>query len=437
MFDLLSDRFTRLQRKLRGYGSLSSKEVADALREIRVLLLEADVHYKVAGHFIRTVKAAIEKQDVAKALKPGEVINYTLYRELAALLGGKPARLDLSATPAIVALVGLQGTGKTTFAGKLALKHRGRKPLLVACDAKRPAASDQLKRIAEQAGCGFHPVQDDVLATCRSALAQAKKNGNNLILLDTAGRLHIDVELMDELAAIQQLTKPSATLLILDGMVGQDALSQAETFHERLDLTGCCITKLDGDTRGGAVVSVRHVTGLPVYYIGTGEHLPDLEEFHPDRIASRILGRGDMQSLAEKVQAATSPEDQRKTAERFLKGRFDLEDFLNQLRNIRKMGNIQKLLAMIPGAGALDVDENEMTRVEALIQSMTPQERRHPDIIDGSRRRRIADGSGTRVQDVNHLLKDFKQARAMAGQLGAGGKMPQVQRQPRFRGRRR
>lgn len=434
MFDALTDRFTKLQRKLLGYGRLSAKEISDALREIRTVLLEADVNYKVVGAFVRSLEARLKEQNVEKALKPGEVVNYTLYTELTRLLGEKPAKLDLSASPAVISLVGLQGTGKTTFAGKLARKFQSRRPLLVACDPKRPAAAEQLKLVSQQAGCDFFPVGRDVVSTCLAGLKQAKEKSNNLVIFDTAGRLHIDDELMSELSAIQEKAKPNATLLVLDGMVGQDAVNQAQTFHERLRLAGCCITKLDGDTRGGAVVSVRHVTGLPIVFIGTGEKLTDLEEFHPDRIASRILGMGDMKSLAEKVQAATSPEQQRETAQKFLKGKFDLEDFLAQLRNIRKMGNLSKLLAMIPGASGMDFDESEMVRVEAMIQSMTPDERHNPDIIDGSRRRRIAEGSGHTVADVNRLLKEFEQSRVLARQLSSG-RTPGLGQRPRFRGR--
>jgi signal recognition particle subunit SRP54 len=425
MFDALTDRFTQLRRKLLGYGRLTDHEISEALREVRTVLLEADVNYKVVGHFVRSVEARLKEKDVAASLKPGELINATLYQELVQLLGGTTARLDLSANPAVINLVGLQGTGKTTFAGKLAHKFRNRKPLLVACDPKRPAASEQLRSVAERVGCDFYPVSGDIVATCLAALKQARDRANGVVVFDTAGRLHIDDELMDELAAVQDQARPHASLLVLDGMVGQDAVNQAEQFNTRLKLTGCCFTKLDGDARGGAVMSVRQVTGLPVYFTGTGEHLEDLEEFHPDRIASRILGMGDMKSLADKVQAATEGQDQRAIAEKFLKGKFDLDDFLNQLKSIKKMGNISKLLAMIPGAGNLEVDDNEFVQVEAMIQSMTAAERHNPDLVDGSRRRRIAAGSGTTVADVNRLLKEFDQARVMAKQM-SGGRGPRL-----------
>jgi signal recognition particle subunit SRP54 len=426
MFDALTDRFTQLRRKLLGYGRLSDREVSEALREVRTVLLEADVNYKVVGHFIRGVEARLKEKNVAASLKPGELINVTLYQELVQLLGGTTAKLDLSANPVVISLVGLQGTGKTTFAGKLAYKFKNRRPLLVACDPKRPAASEQLRSVAERAKCDFYPVSDDVVGTCLAGLKQARDRGNGFVVFDTAGRLHIDDDLMNELAAIQDKAKPNASLLVLDGMVGQDAVAQAEQFSTRLKLTGCCFTKLDGDARGGAVMSVRHVTGLPVFFVGTGEHLEDIEDFHPDRIASRILGMGDMKSLTDKVQAATEGQDQRAIAEKFLKGKFDLDDFLNQIKGIKKMGNISKLLAMIPGAGNLDVDEGEFVQVEAMIQSMTASERRNPDIIDGSRRRRIAAGSGTTVTDVNRLLKEFSQARVMAKQMSGGRGGPRL-----------
>jgi len=426
MFDALTDRFTQLRRKLLGYGRLTDREASQALREVRTVLLEADVNYKVVGHFIRSVESRLKEKNVAASLKPGEIINATLYQELVQLLGGTTARLDLSANPAVISLVGLQGTGKTTFAGKLAYKLLSRKPLLVACDPKRPAASEQLRSVAERAKCDFYPVSSDVVGTCLAALKQARDRANGIVVLDTAGRLHVDDELMNELAVVQDQAKPNVSLLVLDGMVGQDAVAQAEQFNTRLKLTGCSFTKLDGDARGGAVMSVRKVTGLPVFFIGTGEHLQDLEEFHPDRIASRILGMGDMKSLVDRVQAATEGQDSRAVAEKFLKGRFDLDDFLSQLKGIKKMGSISKLLAMIPGAGNLQVDDSEFVQVEAMIQSMTAAERRNPDIVDGSRRRRIAAGSGTTVADVNRLLREFEQARALARQMSGG-------RGPRFR----
>lgn len=425
MFDILTQRLTELQRKLLGRGRLGPQEISRAIGELRTILLDADVNYKVVGQFVRTVEARLKEQNLSVSLKPGELITYTIYQELVNLLGSTSPKLELKATPAIVSLVGLQGTGKTTLAGKLAWRYRNRKPLLVACDPKRPAASEQLQAIAQRASCDFYPVEDNVVGTCLGAQKSAQKNGNGILILDTAGRLHIDEDLMAELKAIEEKVKPLVTILVLDGMVGQDAVSQAREFKERLSITGCVFTKLDGDARGGAVLSVRQVTGLPVYFISTGEKLEDLEQFHPDRIASRILGLGDIKSLTEKVQAVTEEKDQRQIAEKFLKGKFDLEDFLNQLRTVKKMGSFSRLLSMIPGAGDIQVDEKEFVRIEAIIQSMTPGERHNPEIIDGSRRQRIAQGSGTTVTDVNRLLKEFEQARALARQLSSG-------KRPRF-----
>jgi len=424
MFDTLTQRLTELQRKLLGRGRLGPQEIARALAEIRTILLDADVNYKVVGQFVRTVEARLKEKNITASIKPGELINYTVYQELAQLLGGSRPQLKLNATPAIISLVGLQGTGKTTLAGKLAVRFRTRKPLLVACDPKRPAASSQLQAIASRAGCDFYPVGDDIVATCIAARASARTRGNGLLILDTAGRLHIDEEMMAELMAIEERVKPDVSLLVLDGMVGQDAVNQALEFNQRLTLTGCCFTKLDGDARGGAVLSVRQITGLPIYFISTGEKLEDLEEFYPDRIASRILGMGDIKTLAEKVQTTTRIEEQEQLAEKLLKGKFDLEDFLNQLRTIKKMGSLSRLLTLLPGAGKIDFDEKDFVRIEAIIQSMTPEERRHPEIINGSRRRRIAQGSGTTVTDINRLLKEFEQARALARQISAGGKPP-------------
>jgi signal recognition particle subunit SRP54 len=421
VFEGLTDKFTKLRRKLLGYGALSGKEISDSLREIRMVLLEADVNLKVVGEFIRGLEAALEKEQIARSIKPGELITAVLYRELVNLLGGKPQKLSFSADPTIIGLVGLQGTGKTSTAAKLGLRFKGRNPLLVACDVKRPAASEQLRQLAARAGVSFFPVLDDALKTCRQALKQARAQNNHIVILDTAGRLHINDELMAELAAIRDEIKPHYNLLVVDGMTGQDAVAQATEFNTRLSITGIVVTKLDGDTRGGAVVSVRKVSGAPVYFTGTGEKLEDLEEFFPDRVASRILGMGDVAGLAEKVQAATTAQDQRQLAEKFIKGKFDLEDFLTQMKSLRKMGNLSKLMSMIPGMQGMDLDESEFTRLEAMIQSMTPGERNDPDIVDGSRRRRIASGSGTTVEAVNRLLKEFQQARDLAKQMGKGG----------------
>lgn len=424
MFEVITNKFVKLQRKLLGYGRLSAKEISEALREIRITLLEADVNYKVVGEFIRSLQEKIEDQKIQESLKPGELVNVILYQELVKLLGEKQEKLQFTSQPTIIELVGLQGTGKTTTAAKLAVKFKNKKPLLVACDAKRPAASEQLKILAERAQVDFFPVSQDALQTCLSALTQAKKNTNQLVIFDTAGRLHIDEELMQELKTIKDKTNPNYILLVVDGMVGQDAVNQASEFHTKLGLTGAIVTKLDGDAKGGGIVSIRKVTSVPIYFMGTGERIEDLEEFSPTRISTRIIGQGDILSLQEKVAQAITPQEQVKVAEKFLKGKFDFNDFLDQLKAIKKMGNISKLVAMIPGASGLkgldNIDDKSFNMTEAIILSMTREERQDPDIIDGSRRKRIALGSGTSVEDVNRLLKEFHQAKQLMTSMGTG-----------------
>lgn len=424
MFEIITDKFVKLQRKLRGYGHLSAKEISEALREIRITLLDADVNYKVVGEFIRNLQSKIEERKIAESLRPIELINVVLFEELVKLLGEKAEKIQFSAVPTIIELVGLQGTGKTTTAAKLAVKYKNKRPLLVACDVKRPAASEQLKILAARAGVDFFPVGDNALKTCLEAIKQAQHNNNQLIIFDTAGRLHIDQDLMNELKEIKEKTKPHYILLVVDGMVGQDAVNQASEFHNQLGLNGAIVTKLDGDAKGGAIVSIRKVTSVPIYFMGVGEKIEDLDEFDPQRIASRIIGAGDILTLQEKVAQAIPAEEQEKVAERLLKGKFDFNDFLDQLKAIQKMGSISKLLAMIPGAGGLkgldNIDDKAFKRTEAIILSMTKEERSNPDIIDGSRRRRIAQGSGTTVEEVNRLLKEFRQAKQLMQSMGSG-----------------
>jgi len=424
MFEVITDKFVKLQRKLLGYGRLSAKEIQEALREIRITLLEADVNYKVVGEFIRNLQVKIEEKKIQESLKPGELVNVILYQELVKMLGEKPEKIQFTTVPTIISLVGLQGTGKTTTAAKLALKYKNKKPLLVACDVKRPAASEQLKILANMAQVDFFPVSDNVLKTCLDALQQAKAKGNQVVIFDTAGRLHIDEDLMQELKSIKDKTNPQYILLVVDGMVGQDAVNQASEFHTKLGLSGAIVTKLDGDAKGGAVVSIRKVTSVPIYFMGTGERIEDLEEFSPQRISTRIIGQGDILSLQEKVAQAITPQEQEKVAEKFLKGKFDFNDFLQQLKAIKKMGNVSKLLAMIPGASGLkgieNIDDKDFGRTEAIILSMTKEERNDPNVIDGSRRRRIASGSGTAVEDVNRLLKEFRQAKELMHNMNTG-----------------
>lgn len=416
MFDVIADRFVKLQRKLLGYGRLSQKEISDTLREIRILLLDADVNYKVVGEFLRSLEEKLKSEKITSALKPGELVIVELYKEMVKLLGEKPTKLNLTGQFNTICLFGLQGTGKTTTAAKLAYYYRQKKPLLVACDPKRPAASLQLQMLAEKIKADFLPVKEDVLITAKEALEFAKKNNNQVVIFDTAGRLHIDEELMKELKEFKDKIKPNYNLLVVDGMVGQDAVNQAKEFNEKIGIDGVIVTKLDGDAKGGACLSIRAVSKAPIVFIGVGEKIEDLQEFHPDRIASRILGRGDIKTLMEKVESAVDKVEQEKLAKKFLKGEFDLEDFLNQIRMIKKMGNLQKILSMvpIPELKGINFDEKEIIKMEAIILSMTKEERRNPKIIDGSRKRRIALGSGTTVTDVNRLLNEFFQAQKLA-----------------------
>jgi signal recognition particle subunit SRP54 len=416
MFDIIADRFVKLQRKLLGYGRLSPKEISDTLREIRILLLDADVNYKVVGDFLRSLEEKLKSEKITASLKPGEIVIVELYKEMVKLLGEKPVKLNLTDNLNTICLFGLQGTGKTTTAAKLAYHYKQKKPLLVACDPKRPAASLQLQLLAERVKADFIPVKEDVIQTAKEALEFAKKNNNQLVIFDTAGRLHIDEELMKELKEFKERIKPHYNLLVVDGMVGQDAVNQAKEFNEKIGIDGIIVTKMDSDAKGGACLSLRAVSKAPIIFLGVGEKIEDLQEFHPERIASRILGRGDIQTLMEKVESTISREEQEKLAKKFLKGEFDLEDFLNQIRMLKKMGSLQKIFGMlpVPELKNINFDEKEIKKIEAIILSMTKEERRNPKIIDGSRKRRIALGSGTQVSDVNRLLNEFFQAQKLA-----------------------
>ena len=417
MFEALSDRLTGVFRKLGGRGRLTEKQIDEALREVRVALLEADVNFKVARGFIERVK---------------EGVMHVVQDELTAILGGTQKKLTAaSKPPTVVMMAGLQGSGKTTTAAKLALylKRQGNRPLLVAADVKRPAAVEQLMALGKQIGIPVHEEGTDTtgLEVCKSSLAKAKKVGANWVILDTAGRLHIDKEMMAELREIDKKLKPTETLLVLDAMTGQDAVRAAEEFHEQVHLTGLVLTKLDGDARGGAALSVSSVTGLPIKFIGNGEKPEAFEAYHPDRLASRILGMGDMATLIEKAQE-TIDEDQAKALEQKLrKATFDLEDFLGQLGQVKKMGSLTNMLDMIPGGKFLrakiptaSLDDRQFAKVEAIILSMTPLERHKPELIGGSRRKRIANGSGTTPADVNRLLNQFDQMRKMMKRMASG-----------------
>ena len=438
MFENLSDKLEAVFRKLKGRGKLSEKNIEEGLKEVRMALLEADVHYRVAKKFIADVKERALGQEVLSSLTPGQQVIKIVNDELTELMGSSHKELDLSGTaPIALMLAGLQGSGKTTTAGKLAvfLRNKGRKPFLVPADVYRPAAIDQLKKLGAQLDVPVFPasVDMDPVDICREARTAAHQQGCDTLLLDTAGRLHVDEELMDELNRIKQEVKPSDILLVADAMTGQDAVNIAKSFDEILDIGGVVLTKMDGDARGGAALSIKTITGKPIKFIGVGEKLTELEPFHPDRLASSILGMGDVLTLIEKAQDAV---DEKKAAElekKLRKSQFTLEDFRDQMVQIRKMGSLGDILKMIPGMGKLkqlknlDVDEKEFVRIEAIINSMTPRERQQHTIINGSRRRRIAKGSGTRVQDVNRLLKNYSQMLKMLKKMNKGGMrgMPQ------------
>ncbi len=430
LFGELQDKLDGFFKKLRGRGKLTEKDVKEALREVRRILLEADVNFKVAKTFLKKVEERAVGEEVIKSVTPAQQVVKILHDELTQLLGGNWSQLRRSKEPPTVYLmVGLQGSGKTTSSGKLALylKKRGMRPLLAACDMQRPAAIDQLERVGEQAG--VEVVVDRSSTPLKVALEAKRKasvEGLDTLIVDTAGRLHVDEALMDELSEIKEQLKPSEVLFVADGMTGQDAVNSAKAFNERLGVSGVVLTKMDGDARGGAALSIREVTGEPIRFVGVGEKLDEIEEFHPDRMANRILGMGDVVSLVEKAQESMDLEKTVKLADKLKKQQFDLEDFLDQLHQISKMGPVENLLKMIPGMGkqlkGVEVDPKEMKHVEAIILSMTPEERRKPNIINGSRRKRIAKGSGTKVQDVNRLLNQFQQMQKMMKRMGKMGK---------------
>jgi signal recognition particle subunit SRP54 len=432
MFENLSDKLESVFKKLRGHGKLSEKNIDEGLKEVRLALLEADVHYRVVKGFIEEVRQRALGQEVMTSLTPGQQVVKIVNEQLTELMGARHEGLLLAGSPpAAVMLVGLQGSGKTTTAGKLAvlLRKTGRRPLLVPADVYRPAAIEQLKTIADQLQVPVfdsRPEQDPV-QICLEAKASAFQRGCDVLVLDTAGRLHIDEELMAELERIKTALRPSDILLVADAMTGQDAVNIAKAFNERLDISGVVLSKMDGDARGGAALSIKTITGKPIKFIGVGEKLSALEPFHPDRMASSILGMGDVLGLIEKAQEAV---DQKKAAElqkKLRKSQFTLEDFRDQLTQVRKMGSLSDILKMIPGMGKikhlknLEVDDREFVRIEAIINSMTPQERRQHTLINGSRRRRIALGSGTRIQDVNALLKNYTQMLKMLKKFNQGG----------------
>ncbi len=441
MFDNLSERLERSFKILKGEGRITEINVAETLKDVRRALLDADVNYKVAKSFTDTVKQKALGQNVLTAVKPSQLMVKIVHDELAALMGGEAADLRLEHRPSVILMAGLNGAGKTTLSGKLALflkTKKNRRPILAACDTYRPAAIEQLRVLAEQIEVPiFMNLEErDPVKIATDAIQEAKAKGYDTVIIDTAGRLAIDEALMSEIAAIKAATQPDETLFVVDAMTGQDAVNTAKEFNSRLDFDGVVLTKLDGDTRGGAALSIRSVVDKPIKFVGMGEKMDALDVFHPSRMADRILGMGDIVSLVERAQEQYDEEEARKLQRKIQKNQFDFNDFLAQLRQIKKMGNIKDLAAMIPGVGKaikdVDIDDRAILGVEAIILSMTPYERQHPEVLNGSRKARIAKGSGKTVQDVNRLLKQFDQTRKMMKMVSGGGLKQMMGRMPKF-----
>lgn len=450
MFENLSDRLERSFKILKGEGKITEINVAETLKDVRRALLDADVNYKVAKTFTDTVKKKAMGMNVLTAVKPSQLMVKIVHDELADLMGGEAAELHLTSRPAIILMSGLQGSGKTTFSGKLAnmLKTKQhKKPLLVACDVYRPAAIDQLKVVGEQVGVPVYsePDNKDVITIANNALREAKAKGYDVVIVDTAGRLAVDEEMMNEISNLKNAINPDETLFVVDSMTGQDAVNTAKEFNDRLDFDGVVLTKLDGDTRGGAALSIRTVVTKPIKFVGTGEKMEAIDVFHPSRMADRILGMGDIVSLVERAQEQFDEEEARRLQKKIQKNKFDFNDFLGQIEQIKKMGNLKDLASMIPGVGKaikdVDIDDNAFKGIEAIIKSMTPKERSNPEILNQSRRMRIAKGSGTNIQEVNRLIKQFDQTRKMmklvtgtnmAKMAGMMGKMKGMPGMPKF-----
>ena len=434
MFENLSDRLQDVVHKIKGYGKITEENISEMMREIRLSLLEADVNYKVVKEFTNNVKEKALGEEVNKSLNPGELFVKIVKDELTELLGGENTPLNVSGNPATLMLVGLQGSGKTTTIGKLAnylRKNNKKNPLLVACDVYRPAAIDQLKQIGKELNIEVYSEgKGNPVEISKNAIKYAKDNGYDYVLIDTAGRLQIDESLMEELDNIQKEVNPDETILVIDSMMGQDAINVINGFNDKIKLSGVILTKLDGDTRGGVALSVKHLTNLPIKFIGVSEKMDGLTPFYPERMASRILGMGDILSIVEKVQDEIDEKEAEKTAKKMMKGNFDLEDFLNQLNQIKKLGPLENILKLLPGAkkmglNKVNIDPKIMKRTEAIVLSMTPEERRNPSILKASRKKRIADGSGTTVTDVNRLLNQFEDMKKMMKMMSNGNfKMP-------------
>jgi len=445
MFENLSERLERSFKILKGEGKITEINVAETLKDVRKALLDADVNYKVAKQFTDTVKQKALGMNVLTAIKPSQLMVKIVHDELAELMGGKAVELKLEGRPAIVLMSGLQGSGKTTFSGKLAnmLKTKQHKnPLLVACDVYRPAAIQQLHVVGESVGVPVYsePDNKNVVEIAQNAIREAKQKNYNVVIIDTAGRLAVDEEMMNEIATLKQAVQPDETLFVVDSMTGQDAVNTAKEFNDRLDFDGVVLTKLDGDTRGGAALSIRTVVTKPIKFVGTGEKMEALDVFHPERMADRILGMGDIVSLVERAQEQFDEEEAKRLEKKIRKNKFDFDDFMGQIQQIKKMGNIKDLASMIPGVGKalkdVDIDDNAFKGIEAIIQSMTPKERQNPDIINQSRKLRIAKGSGTKLEEVNRLLKQFDQTRkVMRMMTGVGSsKMAQMAAAMKMRG---
>ncbi len=422
MFENLSERLERSFKLIKGQGKITEINVAETLKDVRRALLDADVNYKVAKNFTDTVKAKALGQNVINALKPNELMVKIVHDELASLMGGETAQINLSGNPTVILMSGLQGSGKTTFSGKLAKKlksEKAKRPLLVACDVYRPAAIEQLKVLGSQIDVPVYTEEgnNDPVQIARNAIKYARDNHFDLVIVDTAGRLAVDEQMMTEIAAIKDAIKPQETLFVVDSMTGQDAVNTAKEFNDRLDFDGVVLTKLDGDTRGGAALSIRTVVTKPIKFVGTGEKLDAIDPFHPSRMADRILGMGDVVTLVERAQKAYDEEEAKRLERKIAKNQFNFDDFMSQIKQIKKMGNLKDLAAMIPGVSKaikdVDIDDNAFKPIEAIIQSMTPAERAKPEIINSSRRQRIAKGSGTSIQEVNRLLKQFADTRKM------------------------